>query len=385
MIDAGYWILENSRGQRVYLGFQHGNRAGSVIIQGANSGIFCWSAEAFNEAWKAAPKALVWPYAECDGYIPEWDDWTAAGGRGPRYMQNSGFLMHGAGLYFDLNPEGDWLALRRRPVERDSAFVMNNVSDPVDTANFGKFVENTIDFVAWGDPAKMGPHPTLGTGIPANFYRMNITPGSGVDDPNTPVVETDPSDYAYGESIVPVNDFWGAYNQSTGDFANTPKLPVPLPADSDGVPRIPAGTALIRKNAMAGGVGWGREADGTPILGGEPTVRFDSNSPDDWEIVGNPKTGNSKAIDGPVVHTLALTPFVAPIVQSDDINPATGERTITLNSAVDFPQPPPGMPQAVTTDQPGVLIGGFGSAITFTYASRDTAWRMRFRRKTARH
>jgi hypothetical protein len=62
---------------------------------------------------------------------------------------------------------------------------------------------------------------------------------------------------------------------------------VPLPADSDGVPRIPAGTALIRKNAMAGGVGWGREADGTPILGGDPTVRFDSKSPDDWEIVGN--------------------------------------------------------------------------------------------------
>jgi hypothetical protein len=53
------------------------------------------------------------------------------------------------------------------------------------------------------------------------------------------------------------------------------------------------------------------------------------------------------------------------------LTPATGERTITLNSAVDFPQPPPGMPQAVTTDQPGVLIGGFGSAITFTYASRD--------------
>ena len=344
--NANYWILENDKGHRVYLGAQHGWVTPKITMQGHNSLIACYNEQAFRSGWKVPQNATVWPWQECDGYIPEWDDGN---------FSKSGKLMHGAGQVFNLDPKGGWLMVRRRPAMRDSAFIMVDWKDP-EHPNGGYFAENVVDFIAWGDANLMGPHPTLGSGIPSSIPELRIINGQ--------------SGEVLDEILFNETDFWGAYDQVAGEFSPTPKISVVVPIRPDGIASIPVGAALIRKNCQAGGVAWGRTAENEPILDPDespPTMRFDSNSPDDFEVVSNPTSGTIDSIDVPAWHKIELGTFTPPVVVEDDFE----NEKLVLDDATNFPIPEPGKPQYVVADQQSVTANGPGSSITFSYEYRD--------------
>ncbi|GIW06351.1 MAG: hypothetical protein KatS3mg060_1156 [Dehalococcoidia bacterium] len=331
-------VLENSRGQRVYLGRRNGYPIDATFIKQMNSVIVCYDADVFRAQFDVPEGTLVYSYRDCDGYreglrLP---DGTLA----PRNR-----AYRGVGAEFFLDPRGDWVGIRRARQNAGAYDIYIAVDDDHDDAPGvrapGRFAEEWHDVVMWGTPTSPPPGGWWCHAGGDNYADQNTLPGA----------EAGPAGYR-----VPV---WsGAPVQGTGPNLTGQPGGIRTGMSIRRERPSPYIAGLGGSGAVGGGV-FEEYEDGNPV-----PVRYnlDSGTSADW-VERVPVIGNESTLQGGEWIKVDLGEFPAPTVVEDD-----GD-SILVNDAQYLPVASESNWVIMTSDQ-YATVNGVTAPIRFAYRQK---------------